>query len=149
MANFAHVTLIGHVGRAPEIRFTPSGEQVASFSIATNHKRRDQDDLTTWWSCSVWGKRAAVIQQYVNKGDPLMVTGAVCQRPYTDKEGYAAVSLDVNVSDFTLLGGSWAAQGASGAPDGSTPKRRTATPQSGAQAAQVADDFDPDADIPF
>lgn len=147
MPNHAQVSLIGHVGQDPEIRSTGSGEQVANFSLATSRKRQDQE-ITTWWRCAVWGKRAAVIKDYVKKGDPIHVIGEPVMRTYTDKEGYEAKSLDVFVSDFTLLVGKREGAGSSG---GDAPKRRPAETQQNAGGAPAgsggSQDFDDD--IPF
>lgn len=104
MPNHAHVVLIGHLGKDPEIRTTPTGDDVAVFSLATSRKRA-QEEITTWWRCTVWGKRAAIIGQYVAKGDALQIVGEPVLRPYTDRDGVPRVSLDVHVADFTLLGG--------------------------------------------
>lgn len=104
MPNHAHVVLIGHLGKDPEIRTTPTGDEVAVFSLATTRKRA-QEEITTWWRCTVWGKRAAVIGQYVAKGDALQIVGEPVLRPYTDRDGVPRVSLDVHVADFTILGG--------------------------------------------
>ena len=103
MPNFARVELIGHLGADPEVK-TASGDAVAVFSLATSRKRQEQE-ITTWWRCAVWGRRADVIGQYVRKGDPLHLVGEPVLRPYTDRDGVARVSLEVQVSDFTLLRG--------------------------------------------
>lgn len=149
MPNFAQVTLIGHIGRDPEIR-TVGDMQVASFSLATSRKRREQE-ITTWWNCAVWGKRADVIRQYVSKGDAIQVVGEPLMRKYTDKDGYEAQSLDVTVSDFTLLGGRRdGSQGSHSAPVGGESRRRPADAHAASQAIQApsgVQDFD--GDIPF
>ncbi|MBV5310761.1 single-stranded DNA-binding protein [Chromatium okenii] len=102
MANYAHVTLVGHIGKDPTTRTIPSGDTVTSFSIATNAKR-GQKEFTTWWSCSCWGKRGEALAQYFKKGDAILVTGEPVMRPYTF-EGVEKQALDVDVRDWAFVG---------------------------------------------
>jgi single-strand DNA-binding protein len=145
MPNFASVTLVGHLGRDPETK-TVGGDTVTSFSLATNRKRKDSD-LSTWWNCACWGKRGAMIGQYLGKGDPILVTGEPCLRHYTTKDGRDGVALEVDVRDWTFVGSKNDAQSAQ------TPPRAPSapTPQGQAPAAPY---YDPavageDDDIPF
>lgn len=103
MPNFASCTLIGHLGNEPELKTLNSGEQLCSFSLATSRKRKNEE-ITTWWRCTMFGKRAAVIAQYLHKGNALMVVGEPVLRPWVDKEGGQRQSLELVLSDFTMLG---------------------------------------------
>lgn len=141
MPSHAHITLVGHLGREPETRTLTSGQTVTSFSLATNDKRKDQEDLVSWWNCSCWGKAGEIIAQYTHKGDALLVSGAISQRPYIDRDGYQALSCDVNVRDFTLLGSKrdaspQAAQAAPKRPAGQGADQSTG--QGGSQARTAA-----------
>ena len=98
MPNFATVTLIGHLGRDPESKYTPDGTAVVNFSVATTRKRRDAE-VTTWWRCALFGRRAETFAQYLHKGDPVLIQGEPYQRSYTAKDGSAGVSLEVDVKD--------------------------------------------------
>jgi single-strand DNA-binding protein len=104
MPNYAHVTLIGHLGRDPETKHTPAGDAVTEFSLATSRKRAT-GETTTWWRCAMWGKRGEVIARYLRKGDPILVVGEPHLRPWTDQEGAQRQSLEVDVKDFTFVGG--------------------------------------------
>jgi single-strand DNA-binding protein len=104
MPNYAHTTIIGHLGQDPEVRFTQSGTPVASCSVATSRKR-GQEETTTWWRVSLFGKRAEVLAQYLNKGDPVLFSGEPYLRPWTDKAGNERVSLELAASDFAFIGG--------------------------------------------
>lgn len=155
MPNFAQVTLAGHLGQDPQSRQTPGGDSVTSFSLATNRKRKD-GDTTTWWRCTCWGRRGEVIAQYLRKGDPILVSGEVCNRPWTDNDGNQRMSLDVDVRDFTFLGGKDAAQSAQNGHGGgysSQPVQQSPVAQNAPQtqpAGMVSDPgFDPNEDIPF
>ena len=92
-----NMTAHGNLGRDPELKQTDKS-QVASFSIATRTGR----DETTWIDCSVWGKRAETVMQYLHKGDRITVCGSAKVRIYEKKDGSEGKSLELNVSDFTL-----------------------------------------------
>lgn len=104
MANYASVTLVGHIGRDVEIRHMSDGMMVANFSLATSRKRGG-NEVTTWWRAALFGKRAEVLAQYTKKGDALLITGEPFMRTYTDKDGSERQSLEVAVSDFAFLKG--------------------------------------------
>ena len=155
MPSHAHITLVGHLGREPETRTLASGQTVTSFSLATNDKRKDQDDLVSWWNCSCWGKAGEIIAQYAHKGDAILVSGAISQRPYIDRDGYQALSCDVNVRDFTLLGSKrdaspQAAQAAPRRPAAASPAAAPARNAANMAMQAPVEDAPPfDDDIPF
>lgn len=72
-------TIVGNVGRDPEMRYAPSGDAVTSFSLATNksytNKAGDKVKTTKWFRVTVWGKRAETVAQWVHKGDTVLVEG--------------------------------------------------------------------------
>ena len=92
-----NMTAHGNLGRDPELKQTDKS-QVASFSIAA----RTGKDQTTWIDCSVWGKRAETVMQYLHKGDRVTVVGSGRIRTFDKKDGSEGKSLELNVSDFTL-----------------------------------------------
>ena len=92
-----NMTAHGNLGRDPELKQTDKS-QVASFSIAA----RTGKDQTTWIDCSVWGKRAETVMQYLHKGDRVTVVGSGRIRIFDKKDGSEGKSLELNVSDFTL-----------------------------------------------
>jgi single-strand DNA-binding protein len=104
MPNYNQATIIGHVGRDPETRFTADGKPICNFSIAYTDKYGGKEK-TTWFKCSAFGKQAEVIQQYVTKGVPLMVQGQVTLNEWKDKDGGNRADLSSAVRDFTMLGG--------------------------------------------
>lgn len=106
---YQQITLIGNVGNEPEMRYTPSGVAVTSFSLAVNRSWTGQDgqrqDKTTWFRISVWNKQAETVSQYVSKGRQVMVVGEVEEaRVFTDRDGNARTSLEVKASTVRLLG---------------------------------------------
>jgi single-strand DNA-binding protein len=94
---------IGNVSRDAEVRYTPNGDAIASFSFALNSGYGDKQ-ITTWLNCSIWGKRAETLAPMILKGSKIGITGELTNRPYTAKDGTEKYSLDVRVSDVTLLG---------------------------------------------
>lgn len=145
MPNHASVTLVGHIGHTPETRHTQSGDSVTSFSLATTVNRKRDNELTTWWRCTAWGKRGETIAQYLKKGDPILVQGEPSLRPYQTKDGRDGMSLEVNVQGFTFLG-------KGDAQSQQEPRSASSAPRDRGQAApgpQTASDAPFDDDIPF
>lgn len=113
MASVNKVTLIGNVGRDPEIRFLPSGDPVASFSMATSESWKGKDgskqEKTEWHNVSVFGKTAEVCRDYVTKGKQIYIEGTLVYEEWTDKEGAKRITAKVKVagpnSRLVLLGG--------------------------------------------
>jgi len=99
--------LIGHLGNKPEIRKTPSGDAVASFSVATNEKFKDKDgnkqEKTTWHRCVCWGKRGEAFAEFHDKGDLVCVEGKIENRSYEDKDGTKKYSSDIIVARFEFV----------------------------------------------
>lgn len=84
--------LIGNLGRDPEIKVMPSGEKMASFSLATSEKWKDKSgekqERTQWHNVVVWNPAlAGIVESYVKKGSKLYIEGQIETRKYTDKEG--------------------------------------------------------------
>lgn len=116
------IILHGHVGKAPEMRYTPSGSAVTSFSLATNKQWTGNDGTkhkeTHWWKVTFWGKMAEIVNQYVEKGQMLLVTCEIQldkdthePRIWTTKEGKARASLEVTGRTFEFGGGSGSHEG--------------------------------------
>ncbi len=102
MSSFASITLVGNVCQS--VRMGQAGEyQVANFTLAVNEKVKGEE-IATFYECAVFGKGAAVIEQYVTKGGSLMVQGKPRLETYQGKDGTTKSKITVNVKDFTLLG---------------------------------------------
>ncbi len=106
---FNKVILMGNLTRDVEMRTTPSGQQVANFSLAVTRSWKGQDgqtqDQTSFINCVAWGKVGEIIAQYVQKGAPLLVSGRLDQRSYEDKDGNKRQAVEVVVEDFNFVGG--------------------------------------------
>jgi single-strand DNA-binding protein len=99
--SFQSITVLGNVGKQPEIRSLNSGDNVATFSIAVSEKRKGEDN-TTWFNCIAFGKTAEVVQSYVNKGSKVLVQGRIQTREWTDKEGGKQRSWELVVDRLSL-----------------------------------------------
>lgn len=100
------VQIAGRLGRDPEVRFTPSGQKVTSFTIATNH-RKGKEDVTVWVRVTVWGDRLDKIISYLKKGSGVIAIGKMNPpSSYTDKEGRAQFSLEMTAEmlEFSPFG---------------------------------------------
>ena len=96
------LSLIGHLGRDPEMRYTPTGEALTSFSVATSYGQGDKRQ-TEWFNCSAWGKAADLCNEYLRKGSEVYIEGRVKARCYEGRDGWQA-SLDVAVTNVQFLG---------------------------------------------
>ncbi len=107
------IIIVGHVGRDPELRYTPSGQAVASFSVATSRKYQGNDgqktDETTWFRITAWGKQAENVSQYVKKGKMVLVEGSLKPdssgnpRIWTRQDGSSAASFEVTARNVQFL----------------------------------------------
>ncbi|MBI3652397.1 MAG: single-stranded DNA-binding protein [Acidobacteria bacterium] len=107
MASFNKITIVGYLGRDPEIRYTSQGTAVCDFSVATTERRKDKtgemQEVTTWFRVSLFGRQAEIAHQYLSKGRQVYVEGSLSQREWTDKDGAARTSLEVRGSDIQFL----------------------------------------------
>lgn len=101
------VTVAGHLGSDPEVRFTPSNQKVTNFRVATNIKK-GQKEKTVWWRITVWGDRFDKKMSYLKKGSAVLVIGEMgIPEIYTDKEGNQQISLEMTADSiqFNPFGG--------------------------------------------
>lgn len=103
MPSFAKVTIVGNIGSDSELKYTPQGTANCKFSIAVNTKRGDKESVA-WYRCTVWGKQAEAVTQYLTKGRQVYLEGRLSLEEYTTREGEKRTSLEVNASDVQLLG---------------------------------------------
>ena len=106
---FSKAIIMGNLTRDPELRSTPSGAQVCSFTVAVNRSYKDssgaQQEQVSFIDCSAWGKGGEIIAQYAKKGSGIMVSGRLDQRSWEDKEGQKRSRVEINVEDFNFIGG--------------------------------------------
>ena len=101
------VILIGNLGKDPELRYTPNGQAVTSFSLATNRRWKDKEgqlqEQTEWHNIVVWGNSAEVCKQYLKKGSALYVEGRIQYRTYDDKDGNKRYVTEIVAFSVTML----------------------------------------------
>ena len=100
------ILIIGNVGGDPEMRYTPSGNPVTSFSVATTYRyttQGEQREETQWFRVSAWNRLAETCNQYVVKGMKVFVDGRLNVREYVGQDGQTRTSVDVNAFDVRFL----------------------------------------------
>lgn len=102
MANYASVTLVGHLGRDVDLKYLADGTAVANFSLATSRKRSG-NDVTTWWRCALFGKRGEAFAEYLHKGDHVLIQGEPYLRSYTANDGTERQSLECDVREWAFV----------------------------------------------
>lgn len=109
MASVNKVILVGNLGRDPEMRYMPSGDALASFSIATTDTWKDKSgqrqERTEWHRISMFGKQAEIAGQYLKKGSSVYIEGRLQTRKWTDKEGHERNTTEVVADRMQMLGG--------------------------------------------
>ena len=145
------VQIIGRVGKDPEVRYLPSGEAVANFSLATSEKWKDKAtgeprEETEWHRISTFGRLAEIVGEYVKKGGLVYIDGKIKTRKYTDKDGAEKYSVEVRANEMKLLSSRESGQGGDRP---AAPQQRPAStqPRQSAPAPSGFDDMDDD--IPF
>jgi len=100
--SYNKIIIIGNVGRDPEARMLPSGDNVSTFSVATTERNKN-GDVTTWFRVSAFGKLADTCQQFLHKGSYVYIEGGLTQNEYTTREGQVRQSLEVRAREMRLL----------------------------------------------
>jgi single-strand DNA-binding protein len=120
MASVNKVILIGNLGRDPELRYTPGGQAVANFTLATNERFSSKDgekqERTEWHRIVAWGRTGELCAQYLSKGRSVYVEGRLQTREWEDKEGQKRRTTEIVATTVQFLGGRGeAGSGSSGA----------------------------------
>ena len=108
------ITLVGNLGADPDLRYTPSGQQVTNLSVATNRRYNDSSGQlrteTVWFRVAVWGNQAEACAQYLKKGRQVLVEGRLNAdangnpRIWTRQDGTPAASYEINARTVRFLG---------------------------------------------
>ena len=120
------VILVGNLGRDPEVRSTPSGQAVATFTLATSRRWKDKSgqrqEQTEWHTVVCWGRQAEVAGQYLTKGKQVYVEGRLQTRSWDDRNsGEKRYKTEVICENFQMLGqrgGDFDTGGAGASPSG-------------------------------
>lgn len=102
------VMVIGHLGRDPEMRFTPSGRPVTSFSMASSRSWKTSDgerrSETEWFNVVAWGSLAEICNQYLKKGQQIYIEGRLQNRRWEDEEGNKRNTTEIVAREMIMLG---------------------------------------------
>ncbi len=160
--SFNKIIIVGNLGRDPELRYTPQGTAVCSFTLATNERRRDKSgehqDVTTWFRVTLWGNQAETASKYLAKGRPVYIEGRLRVEEWTDRDNNNRYTLEVNATDMQFIGSRQDAGEFSGGGGGSQeepafsgapPSDSQSSSSSAASPAAAAAPAPADDDIPF
>ncbi|MCA1589534.1 MAG: single-stranded DNA-binding protein [Acidobacteria bacterium] len=148
--SFNKITIVGNLGRDPELRYTPQGTAVCDFSIATNEKKRDKagemQDVTTWFRVTLWRNQAENAAKYLTKGSQVYIEGRLGVEEWTDRDGNNRHTLQVQGSDMHFIGSratgdDYSHEGGSGEAEFSGPSQKSSSGAAAAPAAQTDDDI--------
>ena len=110
MASLNRVTLIGHLGADPEVRYTQNREAIATIRIATTETYKDKSsgerkETTEWHRIVFFNRMAEVVGEYLKKGSPIYVEGRIQTRKWQDKEGQDRYTTEIEATEMQMLGG--------------------------------------------
>lgn len=153
MSSLNQVSLIGRLGKDPEIRHTQGGKAIANFSLATSETWRDKSgekqERTEWHNIVVFNEGlAGVVEKYLTKGSQCFVQGQLRTRKWEDKEGATRYTTEVVLDAFNgtlrLLGGKPEGSPEKGEAKQTTSQKATAKPKATAREEEILDD-----EVPF
>ena len=153
--------LVGNLGKDPELRYTPSGTAVATFSLATTERYKDRDgnrqERTDWHNIVAWRQLAEICGKYLHKGKQIYIEGKIQTRSYEDRDGNKRYITEIVADQMQMLGSRDDSQGGGGYGGGGQSYNQGGT-QSGRQQNQSNQSqnggfeepvFNPDDEIPF
>ena len=150
MASINKVIIVGNLGRDPEMRTFPSGDQVANVTIATTDRWRDKNtgenkEATEWHRVVFNGRLAEIVGQYLRKGSQVYVEGSLRTRKWTDQSGQERYATEIRADSMQMLGGRGDGEGSQ------RPAQRAApAPRPAASPTAAGSGFDDmDDDVPF
>jgi len=154
MASVNKVIIVGNLGRDPEMRTFPSGDQVANVTVATTDKWKDKQsgemrEATEWHRVVFNGRLAEIAGQYLRKGSQVYVEGSLRTRKWTDQAGVEKYSTEIRADSLQMLGGrsDGAPAPAPAARPAPPPQRQAPAPAPRGSTGSGFDDMDDD--IPF
>jgi single-strand DNA-binding protein len=149
------VILVGNLGKDPELRYTPSGAAVATFSLATTERYKDrngdQQEKTEWHNIVAWRQLAEICGKYLHKGKQIYIEGRIQTRSYDDRDGNKRYITEIVADQMQMLGRA----GDEGGGGNREPRRPRQEESSGRAASPAPHEdfadppFNPDDDIPF
>jgi len=147
MSGVNKVILIGNLGSDPQVRYTPGGQAVANFNIATterfNNKSGEREERTEWHRIVAWGKLAEICQQYLKKGKQVYIEGRLQTRQWEDQQGQKRQTTEIVAQTMQMLGRAGEGAGGGGG-GGDFVSQENFQSEPAPQTANASDD-----DLPF
>jgi len=104
---YQHLVIVGRLGRDPEMRYTPSGIPVTSFSVAVSRKWKNQEgelqEKTTWFRVTAWRRLAELCNEYLEKGRLVLVEGEIDASAWVGQDGEPRATLEVTAQNVRFL----------------------------------------------
>jgi single-strand DNA-binding protein len=148
MAGVNKVILVGNLGSDPQVRYTPGGQAVANFNIATserfNNKAGEKEERTEWHRIVAWGKLAEICQQYLKKGKQVYIEGRLQTRQWEDQQGQKRQTTEIVAQTMQMLGRVGDTPGGGGGGGDFVPSQDYGSAEPAPQGAAATDD-----DLPF
>jgi len=154
------VILVGNLGKDPELRYTPKGDAVVTFSLATTERYKDRDgnkqSKTEWHNIVAWRQLAEICGKYLHKGKQIYVEGKIQNRSYDDRDGNKRYISEVVINEMQMLGSRDDSQGGGGggyaggqnqSQGGQNQSQNNSGQQQGGGFEEPV--FNPDDEIPF
>src|SRR5690606_16589674 len=142
--------LVGNLGKDPELRYTPSGAAVATFSLATSERYKDrngeQQEKTEWHNIVAWRQLAEICGKYLHKGKQVYIEGRIQTRSYDDRDGNKRYITEIVADQMQMLGRAGEDSGGYNRP---STESRPSRPASQPREDYAEPPFNPDDDIPF
>ena len=147
------VILIGHLGKDPELKYTPSGVPVAKFSVATTEvfkdKTGEQQKRTEWHNIVAWKRLAEICGEYLTKGKQVYIEGSIQSRQWEDQSGNKRTSYEIVARQMTMLGSRSDSERSSGGEPRAAAATAAPSPESPAEPPPPPSSEITDEDIPF
>lgn len=150
-AGLNKITVIGNLGKDPEVRFTQGGTAVCTMRIGVTERRKEGEvykDHTEWFSVICFGKTAETAGQYLKKGRQIYVEGRLQTRNWEDREKQTRTSVEIVANQILFLGSAKSAED-SFAPSSAQSFSSSSSPSFSNHAMPTPDDFGSDDDLPF
>ena len=147
---YQKITIVGNIGKSPDIKYTPQGKAVCSFSVAVTEGI--DKEHTEWFSVETWEKTAEAVAKYCDKGSQVLVEGRMKTRKWTDKDGGTRYSTDLKASRVEFLGSRSDASGQTNTNTGARRESASRGQYGSGTGNQQQDDgyqFSDDSEIPF
>jgi single-strand DNA-binding protein len=145
MAGVNKVILVGNLGSDPQVRYTPGGQAVANFNIATserfNNKAGEKEERTEWHRIVAWGKLAEICQQYLKKGKQVYIEGRLQTRQWEDQQGQKRQTTEIVAQTMQMLGRAGEGGAPMGGGGGDFQSQDFGSPEPAPQGAATDDDL--------